>query len=69
MLPMVVYCNFFLQGFEEAMLAMEVVNPVLLVMDKSCNHWFPKLRNYDLPSLKWRVSLEEENSIGSWNCM
>ncbi|KAH7545495.1 hypothetical protein FEM48_Zijuj01G0099900 [Ziziphus jujuba var. spinosa] len=55
-------------GFEEAMLAMEMVNPVLLVMDKSCNHWFPKLWNYDLASLRWRVSLEEEkNSIGTWN--
>ncbi|KAH7515890.1 hypothetical protein FEM48_Zijuj10G0074500 [Ziziphus jujuba var. spinosa] len=50
------------------MLAMKMVNPVLLVMNKSCNHWFPKLWTYDLPSLRWRVSFEEEkNSIGTWN--
>lgn len=61
----------FLKCFEETMLAMEMVRPVMLVTDKSCNHWFSKLQNCDLPSLRWSVSLDSSSSnlISTWKCM
>ncbi|KAF3450298.1 hypothetical protein FNV43_RR06378 [Rhamnella rubrinervis] len=57
--------------FEETMLTMDMVRPIMLVMDKSCNHWFSKLQNCDLPSLRWSVSLDSSSSnlISTWKLL
>ncbi|KAL3523271.1 hypothetical protein ACH5RR_016105 [Cinchona calisaya] len=40
-------------SLEEARLAMNEVNPILLVTDKSCDHWHSKLQSH----LSWHVSM------------
>ncbi|XP_022977906.1 2-succinylbenzoate--CoA ligase, chloroplastic/peroxisomal isoform X1 [Cucurbita maxima] len=42
-------------SFEEAISAMVAVQPVMLVIDESCCQWYSKLRNNDIPSLRWQV--------------
>ncbi|XP_030479987.2 2-succinylbenzoate--CoA ligase, chloroplastic/peroxisomal isoform X2 [Cannabis sativa] len=49
-------------SFEEALLAVEAVRPVMLVTDESCKLWSSKLQNYDFPFLRWHVSLESSDS-------
>ncbi|KAG6581476.1 2-succinylbenzoate--CoA ligase, chloroplastic/peroxisomal, partial [Cucurbita argyrosperma subsp. sororia] len=42
-------------SFEEAISAMVAVQPVMSVIDESCCQWYSKLRNTDIPSLRWQV--------------
>ncbi|XP_050369441.1 2-succinylbenzoate--CoA ligase, chloroplastic/peroxisomal isoform X2 [Argentina anserina] len=43
---------------EEAVMAMKVVRPVMLVFDDSCASWYSKLQWIDIPSLRWHVLLD-----------
>lgn len=47
---------------KEAKLAMQLVEPVLLVTDETCVSWCIDVQNTDIPSLKWRVLMEESTS-------
>lgn len=47
---------------KEAKLAMKLVEPVLLVTDETCVSWCTDVQNIDIPSLKWRVLMEESTS-------
>ncbi|PQQ21229.1 2-succinylbenzoate--CoA ligase chloroplastic/peroxisomal [Prunus yedoensis var. nudiflora] len=49
-------------SYEEAVLAMEVVRPVMLVTDESCIPWYSKLQLHHIPSLRWHVSLDSPSS-------
>ncbi|XP_021812410.1 2-succinylbenzoate--CoA ligase, chloroplastic/peroxisomal [Prunus avium] len=49
-------------NYEEAVLAMEVVRPVMLVTDESCIPWYSKLQLHHIPSLRWHVSLDSPSS-------
>ncbi|KAI3921574.1 hypothetical protein MKW98_013508 [Papaver atlanticum] len=42
-------------NFEEAKSAMEVVNPVMLVVDESCHAWYTQLQHSRTDSIKWHV--------------
>ncbi|MCL7047088.1 hypothetical protein MKW94_007378, partial [Papaver nudicaule] len=42
-------------NFEEAKSAMEVVNPVMLVVDESCHTWYTQLQRNRTDSVKWHV--------------
>ncbi|MCL7034390.1 hypothetical protein MKW94_006390 [Papaver nudicaule] len=42
-------------NFEEAKSAMEVVNPVMLVVDESCHTWYTQLQHNRTDSIKWHV--------------
>lgn len=45
-------------SYEEAVMAMEVVRPAMLVSDDSCISWYSKLRRNYFPSLRWHVLLD-----------
>ncbi|KAM1008139.1 hypothetical protein ACFX2A_004711 [Malus domestica] len=49
-------------SYEEALLAMEVVRPAMLVTDGSCIPWYSKLQLRDIPSLRWHVSVDSPSS-------
>ncbi|KAM1883316.1 hypothetical protein ACFX13_004692 [Malus domestica] len=49
-------------SYEEALLAMEVVRPAMLVTDDSCIPWYSKLQLRDIPSLRWHVSVDSPSS-------
>ncbi|KAJ4916906.1 hypothetical protein Rs2_02456 [Raphanus sativus] len=49
-------------SLKEAKLAMQLVEPVLLVTDGTCVSWCIDVQNIDIPSLKWRVLMEESTS-------
>lgn len=60
--PTFLLCFYALQNYEEAVLAMEVVRPVMLVTDESCIPWYSKLQLRHIPSLRWHVSLDSPSS-------
>ncbi|KAG2269987.1 hypothetical protein Bca52824_064542 [Brassica carinata] len=43
-------------------MAMQLVEPVLLVTDEACVSWFIGVQNIDVPSLKWRVLMESTST-------
>ncbi|KAG2304036.1 hypothetical protein Bca52824_032687 [Brassica carinata] len=49
-------------SLKEAKLAMQLVEPVLLVTDETCVSWCIHVKDIDIPSLKWRVLMEESTS-------
>ncbi|KAJ0237823.1 2-succinylbenzoate--CoA ligase [Hirschfeldia incana] len=49
-------------SLKEAKLAMQLVEPVLLVTDKTCVSWCINVQNIDIPSLKWRVLMESTST-------
>ncbi|KAF8105813.1 hypothetical protein N665_0155s0030 [Sinapis alba] len=49
-------------SLNEAKLAMQLVEPVLLVTDETFVSWCIHVQNIDIPSLKWRVLMEESTS-------
>ncbi|KAJ4963223.1 hypothetical protein NE237_023162 [Protea cynaroides] len=53
------------QSFEEARLAIEVVTPVLLVVDEICSFWSLKLQNNNLDFLRWYAVLGDLSSLHS----
>ncbi|PRQ29647.1 putative o-succinylbenzoate--CoA ligase [Rosa chinensis] len=50
-------------SYEEAVLAMEVVRPAMLVSDDSCVSWYSKLQQNDIPSLRWHVLLDPSSDF------
>ncbi|XP_061996286.1 2-succinylbenzoate--CoA ligase, chloroplastic/peroxisomal-like [Rosa rugosa] len=50
-------------SYEEAVLAMEVVRPAMLVSDDSCVSWYSKLQQNDVPSLRWHVMLDSSSDF------
>ncbi|KAF3586619.1 hypothetical protein F2Q69_00028513, partial [Brassica cretica] len=49
-------------SLKEAKMAMQLVEPVLLVTDEACVSWFIGVQNIDVPSLKWRVLMESTST-------
>ncbi|CAG7864252.1 unnamed protein product [Brassica rapa] len=49
-------------SLKEAKLAMQLVEPVLLVTDETCVAWCIDVQNIDIPSLKWRVLMESTST-------
>ena len=61
---------FLLQSFEEARLAINAVNPLMLVTDESSYARYSKLQQNDVPSLKWHILLDSPSSdFTKWNGM
>ncbi|KAL6206523.1 hypothetical protein ACLB2K_023771 [Fragaria x ananassa] len=50
-------------SYEEAVLAMEVVRPAMLVSDDSCVSWYSKLQHIGFPSLRWHVLLDSSSDF------
>lgn len=50
-----------LQSLDEALSALEALQPVMLVLDHTCASW---LQNFNLPCLKWHVSLGHSLNAG-----
>lgn len=50
-------------SYEEAKHAVEVVKPVMLVTDESCNYWSSMLQRDTIPSLRWHVFMDMPTSI------
>ncbi|RID46121.1 hypothetical protein BRARA_I02803 [Brassica rapa] len=49
-------------SLKETKLAMQLVEPVLLVTDEACVSWCIDVQNIDIPSLKWRVLMESTST-------
>ncbi|OVA14989.1 AMP-dependent synthetase/ligase [Macleaya cordata] len=49
-------------NFEEARSAMEVVKPVMLVVDESCHTWYSQLQHNKVDSIRWYVFIGEPPS-------
>ncbi|CAN7044648.1 unnamed protein product [Brassica oleracea var. botrytis] len=49
-------------SLKEAKMAMQLVEPVLLVTDEACVSWFIGVQNIDVPSLNWRVLMESTST-------
>ncbi|KAG2689446.1 hypothetical protein I3760_09G138900 [Carya illinoinensis] len=61
-------------SFEEARSAMQLVRPVMLITDESCQGgWYSNLRSNHIPSLRWHVSLSSSapssHLINTWNVL
>ncbi|XP_043701227.1 2-succinylbenzoate--CoA ligase, chloroplastic/peroxisomal isoform X1 [Telopea speciosissima] len=52
-------------SFDEARVAIEVVTPVMLVVDESCSFWSLELQNTNLDFLRWHAFLENLSSLHS----
>lgn len=61
-------CLNFWQSFEEAILAMDLVKPILLLTDKSCSNWPIEVQSYRIASLRWHVSLDSPSSDFTNTC-
>ncbi|KAL2997127.1 hypothetical protein AAZX31_09G024200 [Glycine max] len=57
-------------SFEEARLAINAVNPLMLVTDESSYARYSKLQQNDVPSLKWHILLDSPSSdFTKWNVL
>ena len=56
-----------LQSYEEAVLAMDVVRPVMLVSDDSYVSWYSKLQQNGFASLRWHVLMDSSSEFVSTN--
>ncbi|KAI3950826.1 hypothetical protein MKW92_044310 [Papaver armeniacum] len=53
-------------NFDEAKSAMEVVNPVMLVVDESCHTWCTQLQHNGADSIKWHVFIGDRTPSSSF---
>ncbi|XP_059668339.1 2-succinylbenzoate--CoA ligase, chloroplastic/peroxisomal [Cornus florida] len=52
-------------SLKEARLAMEVVQPIMLVTDTGCNYWHSEFQTDSVPSLRWHVLMDSPIDSGS----